>query len=189
MFIQAPCLTAVVVDSSTSHISLVFEGKFTTYCPMHCASVVPDDEVSRTFPFNHKAILVLRSMSKELVEEFIGRLRFKALNMMNMRGDIQCHATRPLMFLRYPMTTHRVMQGLEVCEVVRSSQLPGVQNRMTADVVIVEELLLGVLVKVVPCRSGVAELSAATSTRGRQLMGQEERKTSATRIETRVDVE
>lgn len=189
MFIQAPCLAAVIVDSSTSHVSLVFEGKFATYSPMHCASVVPNDKVSNILPFNNKAILVLCSMCKKLFEEFLGCLGFKALDMMNMHSQVQGHTARPLMLLCYPVTAHRVVRGLNACKVVRSSQLLGVQDGMTADVVIAEELLLGLLVKVVPRPSGVAELSTTASTRGRQFMGQQERKASATRIETGVDVE
>lgn len=167
MFIEAPRLTAVIVDSSTSHVSLVFESKFTTYCPMHGASVIPDNKVANIFPFNHKAVFVLCSVSEELVEEFLGCLRFKALNMMNVHGNVQGHKTRPLMLLCQPMTAHRVISGLNVGEVLRSSQLLRVQNGMTTDVVIFKELLLSVLVKIIPPRPGVAELSTATSTRWR----------------------
>lgn len=76
-------------------------------------------------------------MDEELVKELLGSLRFQTFDMMDMHGNVQIHATRSLMLLCYPMAAHRIVRGINVCEVVRSSQLLGVQNRMTSDVVVV----------------------------------------------------
>lgn len=177
------------MNRSTPHVPPILVRELSSHSPVHRASIVPDDEVADIVPLDHGPILILRGVVKQLLEERLGLLWLQALDVVDVHGQIQVHATGSLMLLYQLVATHGVVGRLDVGEMIRRSELLGMQNGVAGDVVLLQQLCLGFVVEVIPRRPGIAELGAATGAGGRKLVGQQERVASTAWIEARVDVE
>jgi hypothetical protein len=51
------------------HVSLVLAQKRPSHGSMHCAGIVPNDQIPRTHPFDLRDLFILRRTTKESLDE------------------------------------------------------------------------------------------------------------------------
>lgn len=123
-----------------SHITaiLALEGAGTG--AVHDTRVVPGNQVARVLPLHLEDILGLLGVGIQGLEEMAALGVGQALDVVDVRGDVQVGAAGGFVPLYEPMPTERVVLRHDVSEEIRRRALAAVPETVRRHVVVLQEL-------------------------------------------------
>lgn len=145
-------------------------------------------QVARLLPLHLHHTLVLCCMLQELVDK-LGRLRkVKTFSMVDVCRKTQIHPARTLAEFGRLVAAHGIIRGLDVGEVLWSCRLLRIQDGVRDNIIVSQQASLDVSVEVVKSSACVCEGGAATRSRWRELVRQQQGVSASSRIEAGIDV-
>ena len=140
MLVQPPCLSAVVVNRCPPHISSIFPKEGTAHCTMHCACIVPNNEVAWILPLYLDGVLGLCRVLVQLIKKYLCLLRLITLEVMDMGSHVKVHSARGLVTLYKPVAAHGVFEGINVGEEFGCRELARMVHGVIGNIILIQKL-------------------------------------------------
>jgi hypothetical protein len=173
--VQSPRHRARIMHRRSAKIPPILPSKSATSSTMQNTRVIPDDHVPYIFPCNAHAVLLLRDVPQQRLQELVALLPGYSENVMCMCCDVEVHTTAWFVNLRDFVFVHCLDFDVDALKEIRCGFLAAVCEGVRCYIVMLYELRLQCFGEVVKRDSGVCELSVASVIRRWKLEGPEER--------------
>ena len=107
---------------------------------VHCAGVIPDNEVAWIFPFNLNDILLLSRMGVEMVDKLLRSFLVQILDVVDMSCNVKIHPIGFIVALYEVVSSHRIFCWIHVSKELGRSKLSRMMHRMGGDIVVIKKL-------------------------------------------------
>lgn len=171
------------------HIPRIFPLKRAGAGAVHDTRVIPRDQVSGILPLHLQHVLGLLGVGVQLLEEIPALGLGQALDVVDVRGDVQIGAAGGLVPLHETVPAEGVVLGHDVREEVRRGASPAVPQAVRGDVVVLDEPRFQVRLQLIPRRARVRVQRVSARALGWQFVGPEQRVACSPGVEARVHVE